>query len=98
MNTCKIASLKGFPTSLPLSRLELNENNFPGKDLQYLVGLEVERPAYPGPPDSVPDDKQHRDVRGVGAAEEAAEAGSAGPEREPDREQTRLPQEGLRDV
>lgn len=80
MNTCKINSLKGFPTSLPLSRLELNENSFPGKDLQYLVGLEVERPPYKGAPDSVSDDEQHRDLRGVGAAEEAAEAGSVGPE------------------
>lgn len=41
MNNCKITSLAGFPTSLPLVRLELNDNHFEGSDLKYLSQLSV---------------------------------------------------------
>lgn len=43
MNNCDISSLEHFPTSLPLIRLELNDNLFEGADLKHLEGLTVDR-------------------------------------------------------
>lgn len=42
MNNCEITSLEHFPVSLPLIRLELNDNQFEGADLRHLEGLTVD--------------------------------------------------------
>jgi hypothetical protein len=41
MNGCKIGTLKGFPTNLPIARLELNDNSITGAELVHLQGLKV---------------------------------------------------------
>jgi hypothetical protein len=41
MNKCEISSLNGFPTDLPIIRLELNDNEFDGTELKHLQNLKV---------------------------------------------------------
>lgn len=44
MNKCGITSLRGFPSSLPIIRLELNDNDFDGSELKHLQDLSVGSP------------------------------------------------------